>query len=287
MHANEFAYYNLRARTGSRDINTLFPGWRGAVERLMVISPHDDDALLGAGYAILAAQANGAKAHVAICCDGSAGYSRPEERDTIVATRRGESVRAHARFGLADGESLFYLGFPDFSLVSYIGWKLPAGIKGTLQPVITLLRELGITRLMIPNGYREHSDHTAAYDIGRYDGVQAGDPVGADWAPPTKIASVLQYSVWGDLSPEDALLHSAHPSIRANRAVRAPEAAEALLSEALAEWQSQGQIISGLLAARRERAVHGGMLEVYIAMDARPRLDYAPYVNLVNGIRVE
>ncbi|MHB9031473.1 MAG: PIG-L deacetylase family protein [Anaerolineae bacterium] len=286
MNPNEFSYYNLRARTGSRDINTLFPDWRGKQEKLLVIGPHDDDALLGAGYAIQAAQANGAEVHVAICCDGSAGYSRMEDRDTIVQVRRAESVRAHGVFGLADGRTLHYLGFPDFSLVSYIGWKLPAGREGTLRPVITLLRELGITRLMIPNGYREHSDHTAAYDIGRYDGVQAGDPVGVDWARPTKIANVLQYSVWGDLSPEDALLNGAHPSIRANRALRAPEAAETLLGEALAEWKSQGQIIGGLLDARRERAVQGGMLEVYIAMEARPKLEYSPYVNLVNGIKV-
>ncbi len=287
MHPSEFTYYDLRGRSGSRDINTLFPGWRGNAEKLLVLSPHDDDALLGAGYAIQAAQANGAEAHVAICCDGSAGYSRVAERDTIVATRRAESIRAHGKFGLVEGKTLHYLGFPDFSLVSYIGWKLPAGVEGTLRPVITLLREMGITRLMIPNGYREHSDHTAAYDIGRYDGVQAGDPVGVDWAAPRKIASVLQYSVWGDLSPEDALVCSAHPSIRANRAARAPEAAETLLGEALAEWKSQGEIIGGLLAARRERAVQGGMLEVYIAFEPRPKLKYKPYVDLVNGIRVE
>ncbi|NLV75236.1 MAG: PIG-L family deacetylase [Chloroflexi bacterium] len=284
MQASDFTYYDLRARSSSPDINLLFPAWRGAEERVMVLAPHDDDALLGAGYAMLATQANGAQVQVAICCDGSAGYSRAEQRDEIVSIRRRESVAAHGTLGLVDGETLHYLGFPDFSLVANIGWKLPSGGKGTLQPVIELLRKQCITRLMVPNGYREHSDHTAAWDIGRYDGVQAGDAVAVDWAPPTKVASTLQYSVWGDLTPEDALVHGDDVRIRANRALRAPAAAEELLGEALAKWVSQGTIIADLLASRRERAVRGGMLEVYLAFEARPKLEYGPYTALVDAI---
>lgn len=286
MDPNAFTYYDLRARKGTHDINTLFPTWQSTNERLLVLSPHDDDALLGAAYAMLAAQANGAGVHVAVCCDGSAGYSHVEDRDSIVEVRRAESTRAYGRLGLRKDEHLHYLGFPDFSLVSYIGWKLAAGREGTLRQFVVLLRELGITRLMIPNGYREHSDHTAAFDIGRFDGVQAGDPVGADWGQRTAIASVLQYSVWGDLSPEDALLNNANPAIRANRALLAPLEAEELVGAGLAEWQSQMAIIRNLLLARRERSAAGGMLEVYLAYEPRPKLDYQPYVNLVNGIRV-
>ncbi|MHB1356008.1 MAG: PIG-L deacetylase family protein [Anaerolineae bacterium] len=235
---------------------------------------------------MLAAQSNGAVAHVAVCCDGSAGYSKVEDRDSIVEVRRAESTRAYGCLGLGGADHLHYLGYPDFSLVSYIGWKLSAGREGTLHPFIVLLRKLGITRLMIPNGYREHTDHTAAFDIGRFDGVQAGDPVGADWGAPTTIANVVQYPVWGDLSPEDALLNSSNPNIRANRAILAPSAAEDLVGAGLYEWQSQMAIIKNLLEARRERSVAGGMLEVYLAYEPRPKLEYQPYVDLVNGIRI-
>jgi hypothetical protein len=286
MNPNAFTYYDLRARRGTHDINTLFPNWQAGNERLLVLSPHDDDAILGAGYAMLAAQANGAVAHVAVCCDGSAGYSKVEDRDTIVAVRRAESTRAYGRMGLDKDKHLHYLGFPDFSLVNYIGWKLSAGRKGTLQPFITLLREQGITRLMIPNGYREHTDHTAAFDIGRYDGVQAGDAVGVDWGERTAIASVLQYAVWGDLSPEDAFLNSSNPNIRANRALLAPAEAEDLIASGFYEWQSQMAIIKNLLVERRERSAAGGMLEVYLAYEPRPKLEYQPYVDLVNGIKI-
>lgn len=252
----------------------------------MVISPHDDDALLGAGYAMAACQANGGTAYVCILCDGRAGYSRVEERDTIVATRQKESIRAYNRLGI-DERRVFFMGFPDFSLVSYVGWKLSSGTDGTMRRMIELMRENGITRLMIPNGYREHSDHEAAYDIGRYDGVQAGDPVAVDWGPTTVIKNTLQYSVWADFSPEDALLHGADTSIRANRAIVAEYGLEDTIAEALAQWESQGQIIHGLLEQRRERDCGLGLMELYIELDPRPKLPFAPYADFIRSLPVK
>lgn len=282
----EFIYYDLRRKIGVRDINLLFPGWVPGQERLMVLSPHDDDALLGAGYAIAACQANGGTAYVCILCDGRAGYSRVEERDSIVATRQKESMRAYSRLGIDEGR-VFFMGYPDFSLVSYVGWKLSSGNEGTMRRVVELLREQGITRLMIPNGYREHSDHEAAYNIGRYDGVQAGDPVAADWGPLTTIKNTLQYSVWADFSPEDALLHGADTRIRANRAIVASYSLEDTIADALAQWESQGQIIRGLLEQRRERDCGLGLLELYIELDPRPKLPFAPYVGLIRSLQVK
>ena len=278
-----FRFYDLRAGLGSRDIDLLFPGWSPGDERVLAVSPHDDDALLGAGYALVAAQENGGVAHVAICCDGSAGYSRVQDRDTIVERRRRESMAAYGAMGIP-AERVHYLGFPDFSLIGHLGWKLATGQLGTLQPFITLLRRIGVTRLLIPNGYREHLDHTAAYDLGRYDGPQAGDAVGADWGKPSVIRSTLQYAVWADLSPEDALVHGAPTEIRANRALVAPYALEHQIAEALAAWESQQQIIARLLEQRRERDCGMGLMELYVALDPRPKLDYAPYVRLLNSL---
>jgi hypothetical protein len=283
---DRFRYYDLRAGRGSHDINVLFPDWSPEDERLLVVSPHDDDALLGAGYAIAAAQEEGGVAHVAICCDGSAGYSRVEDRETIVEVRRRESMAAYGAFGIPAGR-VHYLGYPDFSLGGYSGWKLPSGRLGTLQPFVTLLRRIQATRLMIPNGYREHMDHEAAYDLGRYDGIQAGDPVGVDWGEPSAIRNVLQYAVWADLSPEDALVAGAPTDIRANRALVAPYALEDRIADSLAAWQSQQQIIAGLLRQRRERDAGNGMIELYVALDPRPKLDYGPYVKLLGRLPVD
>jgi len=283
---SDFIFYDLRKRTGRRGINVLFPDWDAGDERVMILSPHDDDALLGAGYAIAACLSHGGDVHVCIFCDGSAGYSRPDQKETIVQVRRRETVSAYSLMGMPK-ENVHPLVYPDFSLVSYVGWRLSAGGEGTLAGLIPLLRSRRITRLMIPNGYREHSDHEAAYDAGRYDGVQAGDPVLVDWGAPSPIKSTLQYAVWGDLSPEDALLEGGDLSIRANRAIVADYAVEERIAAALAQFESQGQIIQGLLAQRRERDCGIGMMELYISMDPRPKLEYEPYARLIRSLPVE
>ena len=175
----QYRFYDLRAGRGGEEIDILFPGWQAGDERLMVLSPHDDDALLGAGYAISAALAHGAEAHVCIYCDGSAGYSVPEDRERIVAVRREETYTAYGLLGLGP-EHVHRLELPDFSANQYLGWKLASGGYGVLQTLLPLMRRLRVTRLFVPNGYREHLDHEATYDSGRYDGVQVGDPVLVD-----------------------------------------------------------------------------------------------------------
>ena len=69
-------------------LETLFPGWKGSDERVCVYSPHDDDAIIGAGYAMRAAMDAGAEVHVLVACDGACGYSTPEEKPGIVERRR-------------------------------------------------------------------------------------------------------------------------------------------------------------------------------------------------------
>jgi len=221
--------------------------------------------------------------YVCILCDGRAGYSRVEEQATIVQVRIDESLRAYARVGL-DAKHVFHLGYPDFSLRNYVGLRLSNGGEGAMRSLVTLMREARITRLLIPNGYREHSDHQAAYDMGRYDGVQAGDPVAVDWGTPSTIKSVLEYSVWGDFAPEDALVQGRDPRIRANRAIVVDEDAERAIGLALREWESQEQIIAGWLQARRKRECGWGLLELYIAFEPRPALDYDPYTALVRAL---
>src|SRR5512140_2607195 len=96
----DFTYHDLRASRSSTDISLLFPGWQSSGERMVILSPHDDDALLGAGYLTEAAQQAGGEVWVVIVCDGRAGYSTPEERETIVATREKETLDAYVELGV-------------------------------------------------------------------------------------------------------------------------------------------------------------------------------------------
>jgi len=282
--AEPFAYIDLRRRVRSDQIDLLFPGWQGEDERVLVLCPHDDDGVLGAGYALLAALANGAAVHVAIFCDGWAGYSRPEDEAAIVARRRQETLAAYAALGIAEGR-IHRFDYPDFSVWPWLGWKLPGGQEGTTGRTLPVLRRLRPTRLLVPNGYREHIDHEATFRVGAYDGPQVGDAILAKLGLADPIRSFLQYAVWGDFSPEDALTAGAPLDLRANRAILAPRAVEEQIGQAITLFASQSQVISGVLAARqRNRVRREHALELYLAFDPRPPLDYEPYHRLISDI---
>ena len=266
-------YYDLKASKKTEDISTLFPAWKAEDERIVVLSPHDDDGLLGAGYAILAAIAAKAEVFVLVFCKGQGGYSRPEDKQDIVARRKKETVSAYGEIGVK-AENIIRFDYPDFSLASHIGWQLPGGKTGTFAGTISKLRELRATRLLVPNGYREHADHEAVWKIGVYDGPQAGDAVVADWGEAAPVKSYLEYSVWGEFSPERP----------ADRAIKLPWDEELKIQEGLARWESQGEVIKGLLAARKGRRTGDCGVEIYRSLETRVPLDYGPYRDQIEKI---
>jgi hypothetical protein len=279
-----FTYFDLRRRTGSSDISILFPGWKGDGERILVLCPHDDDGVLGAGYVILAALANRAAVHVAIFCDGWAGYSRPEEAGSIVKRRRRETVASYSVLGIPE-ECIHRLDYPDFSLWPWLGWHVPSGREGTMALVLPRMREIKPTRLLVPNGYREHMDHEAVFRVGTYDGPQVGDAILAEYGLAEPVRSYLQYAVWGDFSPEDALVAGAPAELRANRAIVTSPEVEDRVSLAVGRFESQRQVVASIMDRRRKNRVLGGQaLELYLAFAPRPSLDYEPYHRLVAEI---
>lgn len=278
-----FTYYDLDTGRKSASIEFVFPDWEGSKEKVVVFSPHDDDAILGAGYLMQAALANQAEVYVFIFCDGRAGYSHPEQKEKIVALRRAETEAAYQTIGVA-AERIVRLDYPDFSALGHIGWQLINGREGSFAITLRKLRELGATRLVLPNGYREHIDHEAVFKIGAYDGPQVGDPILADWGLPQIIKSFLVYAVWGDFSPEAALLRGKSPDVRANMAIKANQVVTDRIDAALHQWNSQLQIIAGILKAREARKCQDGSIEGYLRFDPRPSLDYRPYVSKIDVI---
>ncbi|WP_406676819.1 hypothetical protein [Moorella sp. ACPs] len=176
------------------------------------------------------------------------------------------------------------LDYPDFSISPYMGWLLPWGGEGTFAQTLKYLRRIQATRLVIPNRYREHIDHEVVGRIGAFDGPQVGDEVIVDWGRPSPIRSFLEYAVWSDFSPEDALISGANTLMRANRAIKAPNAAEDVVIRALNKFISQKRIITRLLEARSARQYGEGFIELYIDFDPRPALNYEPYKNLISQI---
>lgn len=279
----EYTFLNIeQKRFGG--MQELFPDWDGKNERLVVYSPHDDDAIIGAGYAMRAALDDGAEVHIIIVCKGDCGYSNIEEKENIVQVRQRETLNCYKAFGIPE-ENISFLGYNDFSALNYIGWKIAPDREGHFRRSITEIRNKRITRMLVPNHYHEHVDHIAAYMMGAYDAPQVGDIHTVDWAQPYAVKSTAQYSVWAELDPEDALIHGRDTQLRANTVLLASEDVEKMVDVGLEQFVSQQEIIAGLIADRKARRLKDGRyIEVYLRFDPRPRLNFEPYKALIEGL---
>lgn len=282
-----FTFYDLDSRKKSERIEDfVFPDWDPKRERLIFLSPHDDDALLGAGYLLLYCLEEGAEVYVAVLCDGSGGYSKPEDKDRIVDIRRLETLNAYSKIGIKK-ENIIRFDYPDFCLIDYLSLKLPTGEYASVHSIVREFRRVKPTRLIVPNEYREHLDHKAASWIGSFTGPQVGDNVLADLGEPSRIKSYLMYSVWGDFSPEDALIKGRQTNIRGNLVLAVSPDVEDTIIKALSEFKSQMKVIEMLVKKRQERFINGRYLEVYMRYDPRPEMDFSPYKDAISAIDME
>lgn len=203
---------------------------------LVIISPHDDDAALGAGGLIKARACLKKKTTVLILTDGSLGYSSPGEKGTIVGTRQKEARKCYGALGAA----VIFLGFPDMGLHPYRCWETPDAKGGAYQAVIRHLRGLGATALLIPNPTDRNPDHRAAYDIGQVAAFQAQSPVAAELGAPIGLKAVFCYAVW-DRLPEESHVH------------RLTVGQLDAKKDALAAYVSQAENIKSLVAMLKAR----------------------------------
>jgi LmbE family N-acetylglucosaminyl deacetylase len=252
-------------------IDLIFPGWAQG-ENVAFYSPHDDDAALGAGYLIQAVVENGGHPVLLIFCRGDAGYSTPEAKRTIVATRKKEAARAYGELGVEKAGLLFF-DVPDFALMACVD-RTGRGEAHLFDRLVALLRKREISRIVFSSGHFEHWDHTATYDLGIYTSPQAGDPILADLGRPFPIKSYLAYSVWADFEP----LPGRNKGIRAEKGILADERHETAVRKALEAFVSQGEIMAKTVAVhRRKRRAAGGYLEIYKDIKLRAAVDYEPY----------
>lgn len=259
-------------------IDLLFPGWEKG-EKVAFLSPHDDDALLGAGYLIKAVVESGGIPLVFIFCKGDAGYSSVEEKATIIKTRKKETIEAYKKLGVRDG-ALFHSEIPDFSLPPYVNRDLPRG-KGLFEEQVKLFRKEKVSRVVFASGYYEHWDHTAVFHMGVYTSPQAGDPVLADLGEPHAPKNYYVYSVWGDFEPRK----SAPEGIRADKGILVDGEQEQEVREAIQAFASQKRIFQTIVTHREKRKSEAGYLELYQTISVREPTDFDPYFVLLDKCR--
>jgi len=145
--------------------------WQGKKERFLMISPHDDDAVLGAGLLIQLAKRENVPVHILIVTDGRMGYCSADEKDSIADIRRNESFECYQSLGIPK-KNIVWLGFPDCRLNNYRG-RSPAelddplaigGFTGLQNAFTYHLRKIKPTQCFLPTCNDLHPDHRIIYE---------------------------------------------------------------------------------------------------------------------------
>jgi LmbE family N-acetylglucosaminyl deacetylase len=274
-------FIDFRSLHRSSKIDLLFPGWKKG-EKVVFFSPHDDDVALGAGYLLLATVKNKGFPCIFIFCSGNAGYSIPDEKGTIVSTRKKEAVAAYRELGV-EKKNIFFFNIPDFSLMASVSRVGQTG-KSLFDRIVGFFRAQKISRLVFPSGHYEHWDHTAAFNHGIYTSPQAGDPILADLGAPHAVRNYLVYSVWGDFESESG--KNRHSEVCADKGILVHEKLETAVRKALDRFSSQGKIMQNTVAIQRERRrSEEGFLELYKEADVRKPIDFELYFQLLKNCR--
>ena len=122
----------------------------------VIVSPHDDDLVLGMGMTIAAAVAEGIQVHALIVSDGRMGYADPSHKATIVATRKSEALQSLAELGIKQ-ENVHFMGLPDGALVLHAGCNRKG--TGLGQQLTAMLRRIQSTVVFGPTPRDLHPDH--------------------------------------------------------------------------------------------------------------------------------
>jgi LmbE family N-acetylglucosaminyl deacetylase len=199
-------------RTGTR-LADVSRHWQGKQERHLMISPHDDDAVLGAGLLIQLAKREKVPVHILIVTDGSMGYCSLDEKSTIAEIRRDESFECYQSLGVAK-RNIVWLGFPDCQLSNQRGRRPaagddPVGISGFtgMQNAFTYhLRKIRPTQCFLPTWNDLHPDHRIIYEEFLISMFHAAGNIWPELGEPLeKVPYVNTYAVYCDFAEPPTL----------------------------------------------------------------------------------
>jgi LmbE family N-acetylglucosaminyl deacetylase len=228
--------------------------------RVLIIAPHPDDEMIGAG-GTLALHAD-AEDHITIAhlTDGERG-SRDHDASHTGARRQTEALQAAAAIGVA-ARQVQFLGLPDGGINPYD--------TAQFTTVLALLRSARPELLYLPHPHDGAFDHEAASALCWRAATMSGSSNFADCGPAHWVPTVLGYEVWQPIA--------AAPLLRDVSTVLPRKLA------ALACYHSQSAAVKGhgqsqqagpggtLLSAWRGATTTGGHREAFAVL----RLDGLP-----------
>jgi len=191
-------------------------------EKWLFVSPHDDDACIGAGLWIQAVLHAGAQAHLLVITDGRMGYCKESQKASIVETRRVETHDSCTQLGL-DPKFVRYIDYPDGGLFTLQGRQAyqerpdidPICGHVGLQNALTYhLRSVQPTRVVIPSPTDLHPDHRITHSELLISLFHASGKIWPELGPATHtIAPVYEMAIYCDFSGEPNLRVEANAKI--------------------------------------------------------------------------
>lgn len=123
------------------------PRWTVPPRKIVLLSPHPDDEILGAGGLLAAQSRRTLPIHVIAATNGESAY---DDFDNLAEVRRAEQERALAKVGV-ESKDIVRLNLPDGAVASH-------EVDLTLELTNSLDRD---TLLVAPWEYDSHPDHEA------------------------------------------------------------------------------------------------------------------------------
>lgn len=155
---------------------------------ILVFAAHADDELTMAGTISAHAEA-GAKITVVQYTNGSEGYLRREDRDSIVEIRKGEAAACDELLGISER---IHLGYDDMS---------GTYDKKSLKECIKIIRDSTPEAVFTHGPSSLNRDHTALFRTTREAIWQSGEPVAGALGKPHKPRAVYFYKDYADRGP--------------------------------------------------------------------------------------
>lgn len=256
----------VRIHSDGAELHHTTPSLRQALEEptgcdnpsLLVVSPHDDDALIGAGITLQQALEEGISIHVGIVTDGSQGYSSSLARGDIKQMRFAETREAYGQLGM-DEKLLTWLGYPDTQTWQNTGRRFVGKQSG--RPVVAehsglgnslphLMRMVKPTHVFSVHPGEFHPDHQAVSNAVRIALQHAACGIWPELGERLpKVPELLEFPVGAQL--EKPATHAVWGS---------PEQLERKLA-AIACYKTQADILGTVAGIRRSGAFEFFRLE--------------------------
>ena len=167
-------------------------------ERVLVITPHPDDAEVWAGGVISKWVRAGAEVHCVLCTDGSKGTQNPEVRsEELVQVRKREQLEAAEILGVSN---VVMLGRPDGELEDTSDFR-----KDLVRQIRLVKPDVVLTSEPYRRNMQWHRDHRIAGQVAldavfpyARDHLHFGELFANEGIEPHKTAAIM---FWGSESP--------------------------------------------------------------------------------------